>query len=122
MTVELRGPGGQGQGNVVGQKEVTRYTGLLARAHEEGLGRITTDPLQLPSQDNGMVAVVRVEVETHERDPSPGSGMRPALCDVASSSRDVDTADIGNSIGRLIHQQTMAEKQRPARVSVGVRR
>lgn len=51
-------------GNVVGEREVVRYQGLLARAHEDGLRRITTELVQAPSSDNGSMAIVRARVET----------------------------------------------------------
>lgn len=45
-------------------KEVVNYKGLLALAHEEGLARIATTLIQIPSEDNGGVAIVHAEVET----------------------------------------------------------
>ncbi len=51
-------------GQVVGQKDVALYPGLLSKAHEEGLKRITTKILQLPDDENGHTAVVFAEVET----------------------------------------------------------
>lgn len=53
-------------GNVIGEKEVARYAALLARAHEEGLRRITTELIQVPTKDNGMSAIVTAKVETHK--------------------------------------------------------
>lgn len=49
-------------GEVIGEKEVVTYAGLLARAHEEGLEAIETELLQVPNEDNGMAAVVRAVV------------------------------------------------------------
>src|SRR5258705_2631355 len=51
-------------GNVVGTKEVVLYAGLLNQAHEEGLARLKTSILQIPTEDNGRVAIVKAEVET----------------------------------------------------------
>jgi hypothetical protein len=51
-------------GNVVGEKQVVRYEGLLARAHEDGLRSIHTELVQIPSKANGDVAVVRAVVVT----------------------------------------------------------
>ena len=51
-------------GNVVGSKEVVLYAGLLNQAHEEGLARLKTAILQIPSEENGRVAIVKAEVET----------------------------------------------------------
>ncbi|MFH1681494.1 MAG: hypothetical protein ABIH26_12750 [Candidatus Eisenbacteria bacterium] len=51
-------------GRVVGTKEVVKYPGLLSRAHDEGLKRIETTIAQLPTEANGMSAVVRAQVET----------------------------------------------------------
>src|SRR6266850_1739718 len=51
-------------GNVVGTKEVVLYAGLLNQAHEEGLARLKTSILQIPTEENGRVAIVKAEVET----------------------------------------------------------
>ncbi len=52
------------QGRVVEEKEVATYAGVLARAHEEGLASITTELVQVPHPDNGMVAIVTAKVVT----------------------------------------------------------
>jgi hypothetical protein len=49
-------------GDVVGEKEVVSYAGLLAKAHDEGLQRIDTLIVQLPTDANGQSAVVRAVV------------------------------------------------------------
>src|SRR5512145_966901 len=51
-------------GRVVGTKEVVTYPGLLSKAHEEGLARIRTTLLQIPSEDNGRTAIAKAVVET----------------------------------------------------------
>jgi len=51
-------------GNVVGSKEVVRYAGLLNQAHEEWLLRVRTSILQIPSDENGRLAIIKAEVET----------------------------------------------------------
>ena len=51
-------------GNVVGTKEVVLYAGLLSQAHEEGLARVKTSILQIPTEENGRLAIVKAEVET----------------------------------------------------------
>jgi len=51
-------------GRVVGSKEVVTYQGLLQKAHEEGLARVKTELLQIPTQDNAQVAIAKAEVET----------------------------------------------------------
>lgn len=51
-------------GNVVDEKEVATFSGLLARAHEEGLRRVETDLIQSPDDNNGRLAIVRAVVET----------------------------------------------------------
>ena len=53
-----------GRGNVTREKEVATFAGLLAKAHEEGLKRIETELLQVPSEDNHFVAIARAVVET----------------------------------------------------------
>jgi hypothetical protein len=51
-------------GNVVGSKEVVLYAGLLSQAHEAGLARIKTSILQIPTEENGRLAIIKAEVET----------------------------------------------------------
>ena len=51
-------------GNVVGSKDVVLYAGLLSQAHEEGLARVRTSILQIPTEENGRLAIVKAEVET----------------------------------------------------------
>ncbi len=51
-------------GNVVGTKEVVLYAGLLSQAHEDGLARVRTSILQIPTEENGRLAIIKAEVET----------------------------------------------------------
>ena len=51
-------------GHVVGTKEVVTYQGLLQKAHEEGLARLRTSLIQIPTEDNGRTAIAKAEVET----------------------------------------------------------
>ena len=44
-------------GEVVGEKEVVSYAGLLAKAHDEGLEGISTELVQVPTDSNGSVAI-----------------------------------------------------------------
>lgn len=46
-------------GAVIGEKEVVTYAGLLALAHDLGLDELSTSLIQMPTEDNGHVAVVR---------------------------------------------------------------
>lgn len=51
-------------GRVTGSKDVVTYAGLLSKAHEEGLTRVATRLVQVPSESNGRVAVARATVQT----------------------------------------------------------
>ena len=51
-------------GKVIGTKEVVTYQGLLQKAHEEGLTRLRTSLIQIPTEDNGRTAIAKAEVET----------------------------------------------------------
>ena len=51
-------------GRVVGQKQVALYKGLLAKAHAEGLTRITTHLHQVPTDENARTAIATAEVVT----------------------------------------------------------
>ena len=59
-TVDVHDPAG----NVVGSKDVVLYAGLLSQAHEEGLARVRTSILQIPTEENGRLAIIKAEVET----------------------------------------------------------
>ena len=54
------------RGNVIGEKEVATYAGLLSRAHEEGLKKIETAIIQFPMEENGFTAVCTAIVETEK--------------------------------------------------------
>ncbi len=51
-------------GRVVGTKDVVIYPGLLSKAHDEGLKSIRTSLLQIPSKENGWIAIAKAIVET----------------------------------------------------------
>jgi hypothetical protein len=51
-------------GRVTGTKEVVTYQGLLSKAHEEGLAKIETTLVQVPSDENGRTAIAKVVIET----------------------------------------------------------
>jgi hypothetical protein len=51
-------------GRVIGTKEVVTYPGLLSKAHEEGLQKIATKLLQVPSDENARTAIAKAWVET----------------------------------------------------------
>ena len=51
-------------GRTVGTRQVIRYEGLLAQAHEDGLRSVHTELVQVPSKANGDVAIVRAVVVT----------------------------------------------------------
>lgn len=52
------------RGNVIDEKEVATYAGLLSRAHEEGLDKIETSIIQLPSDANGFTCICLAVVHT----------------------------------------------------------
>ena len=52
------------RGNLVDEREVATYAGLLARAHEEGLCDITTSIIELPSEKNAMTAICFAKITT----------------------------------------------------------
>src|SRR3972149_2047459 len=52
------------KGQVVDTTEAVSYQGLLALAHEDGLKRVFTEVVQLPTKENEKTAVFLAEVET----------------------------------------------------------
>ncbi|MGH2447839.1 MAG: hypothetical protein ACRDFS_04470 [Chloroflexota bacterium] len=47
-------------------KDFVLYEGLLDEAHRQGLKRVSTTLIQLPTDENGQTAVVQAEVETEK--------------------------------------------------------
>ncbi len=86
-------------GEIVGEKEVVSYAGLLAKAHDEGLQQIETILVQLPSADNGGTAVVRAVV----------SGKQGSF----SGLGDANTANVNPGVAR--HLIRIAETRAKAR-------
>ena len=54
-------------------KQFCLYAGLLDEAHRQGLRRISTTLVQVPTEENGQLAIVSAEVET-ERGTYAGIG------------------------------------------------
>jgi hypothetical protein len=117
-------------GNVVGEKEVVRYAGLLARAHEEGLKRVTTKLIQAPHRDNGNMAIVHATVETRKGIFEGIGDATPAnvssfvaqhlirMAETRGKARAMkDATDIGNVcldelVADLMEESVMEEKSR----------
>jgi hypothetical protein len=90
-------------------KDFVLYAGLLDQAHREGLKRITTSLVQVPTEDNGQLAICRAEVETEKG--------------VFSGIGDASPANVGRMIAA--HTVRMAETRAKARalrdaINVGV--
>jgi hypothetical protein len=96
-------------GQPVGFKEVVTYQGLLSKAHEEGLAHVKTSLVQIPSEDNGQVAIVKAEVET-------GNGVYEGLGDASPES--VNSFIVPHLI-RMAETRAKARALRDA-VNVGV--
>ena len=86
-------------GRKIGEKEVAKYEGILALAHEEGLRSITTAIVQAPTKENGMVAIVTAVVHTNKGEFT-GIG-------------DADPSNVNSKIVR--HLLRMAETRAKAR-------
>ncbi len=89
-------------GRVIGTKDVVTYPGLLSKAHEEGLSKVETSLLQIPTDENSRTAIAKAVVHRFgvcdagdERNWYTMRGARPVervtdvvyavLCDVATS-------------------------------------
>lgn len=94
-------------GRVVGHKQVVRYEGLLAKAHEDGLRSIATQLIQAPSKTNNDVAIVRAVVVT-------GRGSFEGLGDASPSNVNVRVT------GHLLRVAETRAKARALRDAVNV--
>jgi hypothetical protein len=61
-TIEVK----DSHGRVVDTREVVTYAGLLNRAHQEGLKKVSTELIQSPSKMNEMTAICMAEVVTEK--------------------------------------------------------
>ena len=62
VRIQIKNEGGE----VVGETDAVAFKGLLSLAHEEGLKRVTTRLVQVPSEDNRRTAIVRSTVVTRK--------------------------------------------------------
>ena len=86
-------------GETVGEKEVVSYAGLLAKAHDEGLESISSELVQIPTEANGGVAIVRATVK----------GRRGAFTGIG----DADPTNVNRGVVR--HLLRIAETRAKAR-------
>lgn len=104
-----------------GGKDFVLYAGLLDMAHGRGLREIDTEPLQLPSPENGNVAIVKAIVILEEADDySPVKAEREKRF---SGIGDACPENVGKNI--VPHIIRMAETRAKARalrdaVNVGI--
>jgi hypothetical protein len=104
-TIEIR----DRSGRAIGSKDVVTYAGLLAKAHDEGLARVKTTLVQIPSEDNGRTAIAKAEVQT-------GKGLFEALGD--ASPENVNAFIVPHLI-RMAETRAKARALRDA-VNIGV--
>ena len=95
------------EGRVVGHKQVVRYEGLLAKAHEDGLRSIATQLVQAPNKSNNDVAIVRAVVVT-------GRGSFEGLGDASPSNVNARVA------GHLLRVAETRAKARALRDAVNI--
>ena len=86
-------------GEVIGEKEVVSYAGLLAKSHDEGLESIETELVQIPTEANGNTAIVRAVVK----------GSRGTFTGIG----DGDPSNVNRSVAR--HLIRIAETRAKAR-------
>lgn len=83
------------------------YGGLLKLAQSRGLKRVDVEVIQVPNQDNGMLAVARAQVETDDG--------------VFSDVGDASPASVANTIQpHLLRMASTRAKARAMRDAVGV--
>ncbi|HLJ66498.1 MAG TPA: hypothetical protein VKX16_03970 [Chloroflexota bacterium] len=90
-------------------KEFALYAGLLDEAHRQGLKRISTTLIQVPSDENGHTAIVAAEVETE----------RGTFADIGDASPASTTRVMVPHLIRLASTRSKARALRDA-VNVGV--
>ena len=119
------------EGRKIGQKEVATYAGILALAHDEGLRSIITKLVQVPSKENGAVAIVTAVVRTNRGvftaigDANPGNVNRKIaahlirMAETRAKARALrDAVDIGTvaleELGELVEEELSSEPVEPS--------
>jgi hypothetical protein len=114
------------EGRKIGEKEVATYSGILALAHDEGLRSIITKLVQVPTKENGTVAIVTAVVRTNRGvftaigDANPGNVNRRIaahvirMAETRAKARALrDAVDIGTvaleELGELVEDELSAE-------------
>jgi len=114
------------EGRKIGSKEVVTYCGILALAHDEGLRSIITKLVQVPSKENGAVAIVTAVVRTNRGvftaigDANPGNVNRKIaahiirMAETRAKARALrDAIDVGTvaleELGDLVEDERSAE-------------
>lgn len=88
-------------------KDYILYGGLLQLAQERGLRRVEVEVIQVPNQDNGMLAVARAQIETDDG--------------VFSDVGDASPASVAHAIQpHLLRMAATRAKARAMRDAVGV--
>ncbi len=88
-------------------KDYILYGGLLRLAQERGLRRVEVEVVQVPNQDNGMLAVARAQIETDDG--------------VFSDVGDASPASVAHAIQpHLLRMAATRAKARAMRDAVGV--
>ncbi len=88
-------------------KDYILYGGLLQLAQERGLKRVEVEVIQVPNQDNGMLAVTRAQIETDDG--------------VFSDVGDASPASVAHAIQpHLLRMAATRAKARAMRDAVGV--
>lgn len=108
-------------------KDYILYGGLLQLAQEKGLRRVEVEVIQVPNQDNGMLAVARAEIETDDGvfsdvgDASPASvahAIQPHLMRMAATRakaramRDAVGVELV-ALEEMIHSDDIGAAERP---------
>jgi len=114
------------EGRKVGEKEVATYAGILALAHDEGLRSIITKLIQVPTKENGTVAIVTAVVRTNRGvftaigDANPGNVNRRIaahiirMAETRAKARALrDAVNIGTvaleELGELVEEELSSE-------------
>ena len=114
------------EGRKIGQKEVATYAGILALAHDEGLRSIITKLVQVPTKENGTVAIVTAVVRTNRGlftaigDANPGNVNRRIaahiirMAETRAKARALrDAVDIGTvaleELGDMVEEELSSE-------------
>ncbi len=99
-------------------KQYVLFAGLLDEAHERGLSSIDTELLQVPSEENGQVAIVRAVATIQTADQQTGEVKSSPFSGIGDASPQNVARNVADHLIRMAETRAKARALRDA-VNIG---